>query len=167
MMQPHRPFCVATGRFGIGLLLSNAVDSRPAAQLFRTRERREHIPVGIEIEVPLRGRPLSDPRIKIDRSEPMRCVTKGTKRQEFFDCLEGDVPEGKWKEAEQAPCSDEAWQFTCEVATKALQKVCPEGKKRWPEWPQEAREWRMHLLDRRRDLRERAGEEFESVQVLL
>ena len=49
---------------------------------------------------------------------------------------ERDVHEGKWKEAEQAPCSDEAWQLTGEVVTKAEQKVFLEGKKRWPEWVQ-------------------------------
>ena len=90
----------------------------------------------------LRCRPLSDPRVKIDRSGPKRCA-KATKREEFLDCLDYAakyVHEDKWKEAEHAPCSHEAWQLTFEVVTNALQKVFPEGKKRWLEWMQEARE---------------------------
>ena len=72
-------------------------------QPFHTRVRKEHIPIAIEIEVPLRCRPLSDRRIKIDRSELM-------------------------------------------------QRNCRIGG--------------MQVLDRRRDLREREGEEFEAVQAL-
>ena len=96
--------------------------------------------------------------MRADRSEPTPCVTKGTKRQEFSDCLEEaarDVHEDKWNEAEHAPCSDEAWQLTCEVATKELQKVFLEGQKRWSEWMQEAAEWRMQLLDTQRSSRTR------------
>ena len=69
-------------------------------QPFRTRERREHISVAIEIEMPLRCRPYAEARIRIDRTELMRCVTKGEKRQEFLDCLEelaNEVPEDKWE----------------------------------------------------------------------
>ena len=45
-------------------------------QPFRTRERREHIPVAIETEVHLRCRPFAEARIRIDRTELTRCVTK-------------------------------------------------------------------------------------------
>ena len=139
-------------------------------QQFRTRERREHIPVAIEIEVPLRRRPYAEARIRIDRTELMRCVTRGEKRQEFFDCLEelaNEVPDKKWEEAARSPCSDEVGSLTREVVTQTLQKVFPEGKKRWPEWMMEAREWRMRLLDKRRDLGGQEGGEFETVQMLL
>ena len=47
--------------------------------------------------------------------------------------------------------------------TKSLSR----RKKRWPEWMEEAREWRRRLLDKQRDLREHEGEEFETVQMLL
>ena len=47
-----------------------SIESR-RLQPFSTRERREHIPVAVELEVPLRCPPLSDPRIKIDKSELM------------------------------------------------------------------------------------------------
>ena len=95
---------------------------------------------------------------------------KRRKRQEFFDCLEelaNEVPEDWWEEAAQTPCSDGVRSLTRDVVTKTLQKVFPEGKKRWPEWMEEAREWRMRLLDKQRDLREHEGEEFETVQMLL
>ena len=98
------------------------------------------------------------------------CHKKGEKRQEFFDCLEelaNEVPVDKWEEAANIPCSDEVWSLTREVVTQTLQKVFPEGKKRWPEWMMEARDWRMRLLDKRRDLRELEGVEFETVQMLL
>ena len=53
------------------------------------------------------------------------------------------------------------------MVTKTLQQVFPEGKKRWPEWMEEARAWRMWMLDKRRNLREHEGEEFEMVQIVL
>ena len=95
---------------------------------------------------------------------------KREKRQEFFDCLEelaNEVPEDNWEEAAQTLCSDEVCSLTGDVVTKTLQQVFPEGKKRWPEWMEEAGDWRMRLLDKRRDLREQEGEEFETVQMLL
>ena len=134
-------------------------------QPFRTRERRGHIPVAIETEVRRRCRPYAEARIRIDSTELMRCVTKGRK-QEFFDGLEelaNEVPEDKWEEAAQTPCSDEVWSLTRDAVRKTLQKVFPEGKKGM----EEAREWRMRLLDKRRDLREQEGEEIETVQMLL
>ena len=48
--------------------------------------------------------------IRIDRTELMRCVTKGEKGQEFFDCLEelaNEVLGDKWEEAARTPCSNE------------------------------------------------------------
>ena len=83
--------------------------------------------------------------------------------------LANEVPEDKWEEAAQTPCSDEVWSLTRDVVTETLQKKSslPEGKKRWPEWMEEAREWRRRLLDKQRDLREHEGEEFETVQMLL
>ena len=62
-IQPHRPCCGATGRFGFGLLLSNAVDSGQEAAAVP----HEHVAAAIEIEVPLRCRAHSDPRIQIDK----------------------------------------------------------------------------------------------------
>ena len=56
-------------------------------QQFRTRERREHIPVAIEIEVPLRCRPYAEARIRIDRTELMKCVTKGKKGRNSLTAL--------------------------------------------------------------------------------
>ena len=78
-----------------------------------------------------------------------------------------EVPEEKWEEAASTPCSDEVWSLTREVVTQTLQRVFPEGKKTWPERMMEAREWRMRLLDRRRDLRGQEGGEFETVHLLL
>ena len=80
----------------------------------------------------------------------MRCVTKGEKRQEFFDRFEelaSGLPVDKWEGAAQSLCSDEVWSLTRDVVTQTLQKVFPEGKKRWPEWMMEAREWRRRLLE--------------------
>lgn len=60
----------------------------------------------------------------------------------FFDYLEelaNEVPEHKWKDAVQTPCSDEVWNMTREVITKTPQKIFPDGKRRWPEWMEEAR----------------------------
>ena len=91
-------------------------------------------------------------------------------KREFFDRLEelaNEVPEEEWEEAARTPCSDEVWSLTRDVLTQTLQKVFPEGKKRWPEWMVEAREWRVRLLDKRRDLRGQEGGEFETVQRLL
>ena len=101
-------------------------------QPFRTRERREHIPVAIEIKVPLRCRSYAEARIRVDRSELMRCVTKDEKKAGFFHCLEAlakEVPEDKWKEAAQTPCSDEVWRLTHDVLTKNSAKSLPRGKK--------------------------------------
>ena len=108
----------------IGALLQNATDCRKEAATVSERGRREHIPVAIEIEVPLRCRPYAEARIRIDRTERMRCMRKGGKRQEFFDCLEdlaNEVPD--CEEAAQTPCSDEVWSLTRDVVTKTLQKV--------------------------------------------
>ena len=57
--------------------------------------------------------------------------------------------------------------LTRDVVTQTLQKVFPEGKKRWPVWMMEAIEWRVRLLDKRRELRGQEGGEFETVQMLL
>ena len=58
--------------------------------------------------------------------------------------------------------------MTREVITKFYKKIFPEGKKRWPELMEEARQWRMRLLDKRTDLRgQKGGEEYERVQMML
>ena len=67
----------------------------------------------------------------------------------------------------RTPCLDEVWSLTRDVVTQTLQKVVPEGKKRWPEWMMEAREWRKCVLEKGRDLRGQEGGEFEKVQMLL
>ena len=67
----------------------------------------------------------------------------------------------------RTPCSDEVWSLTRD-ACKRSHKLCTlKETKRWPEWMMEAREWRIRLLDKRRDLRGKEGGEFETVQMLL
>ena len=78
------------------------------------------------------------------------------------------MPEDKWEEAAQTPCSDEVWSLTRDVVTKTLQKKSSQKEKRGGQsgW-RRPENGRRRLLDKQRDLREHEGEEFETVQMLL
>ena len=108
-------------------------------QPFRIKERREHIPVATEIEVPLRCRPYAVARVRIDRTELMRCVTKGEKGKNSLTALENEAPEEKWEEAASTPCSDEVWSLTPEVVTQTLENASVGQAKRLAR----AGEWRV------------------------